>query len=296
MELLSCEWGLKQEKSSLPSPPPHPAPLLWRKSVQPPAWSLLSLSLSVFVFTVALKRMLNFNAPPPKNTAAEPVWKVKESKSARTNRHTHTHTQSITEIELRWRDVTSLWWRTPLTHCVFVLFPSYPGANIRPLWPGHHLSSAVCQRAERHGHHAAPVRDAHVHHGKTNAFLFFIPIHPCTGLTKPALLSLILSRLFWLFCFNHQAAKIKSPQPRKIDFKKLIQTHSSHLQQWQFSHGCTISIHIHSHHFLMFFFFDTVFSLQFVLHVLKVQPCQWRFSAFSVWSWLLMITACPCVL
>uniref|UniRef100_A0A665TJF7 Sec1 family domain containing 1 n=1 Tax=Echeneis naucrates TaxID=173247 RepID=A0A665TJF7_ECHNA len=26
--------------------------------------------------TVALKRMLNFNAPPLKNTAAEPVWKV----------------------------------------------------------------------------------------------------------------------------------------------------------------------------------------------------------------------------
>lgn len=25
----------------------------------------------------ALKRMLNFNAPPLKNTAAEPVWKVK---------------------------------------------------------------------------------------------------------------------------------------------------------------------------------------------------------------------------
>lgn len=26
----------------------------------------------------ALKRMLNFNAPPLKNTAAEPVWKVRD--------------------------------------------------------------------------------------------------------------------------------------------------------------------------------------------------------------------------
>jgi len=30
----------------------------------------------MFLFSAALKRMLNFNAPPLKNTAAEPVWKV----------------------------------------------------------------------------------------------------------------------------------------------------------------------------------------------------------------------------
>ncbi len=31
----------------------------------------------MFLFSAALKRMLNFNAPPLKNTTAEPVWKVR---------------------------------------------------------------------------------------------------------------------------------------------------------------------------------------------------------------------------
>lgn len=31
----------------------------------------------MFLSSAALKRMLNFNAPPLKNTAAEPVWKVR---------------------------------------------------------------------------------------------------------------------------------------------------------------------------------------------------------------------------
>lgn len=36
----------------------------------------LKYTFFMFLFSAALKRMLNFNAPPLKNTAAEPVWKV----------------------------------------------------------------------------------------------------------------------------------------------------------------------------------------------------------------------------
>lgn len=37
-----------------------------------------------YISAVALKRMLNFNAPPLKNTAAEPVWKVSHCDSTPT--------------------------------------------------------------------------------------------------------------------------------------------------------------------------------------------------------------------
>uniref|UniRef100_A0A8C9ZBD9 Sec1 family domain-containing protein 1 n=1 Tax=Sander lucioperca TaxID=283035 RepID=A0A8C9ZBD9_SANLU len=39
-------------------------------------YSLPKLSATVTSYRIALKRMLNFNAPPLKNAAAEPVWKV----------------------------------------------------------------------------------------------------------------------------------------------------------------------------------------------------------------------------
>ncbi len=54
---------------------------------------LLSVN-TVFVPAVALRRMLNFNAPPMKNTTAEPVWKV-------THTHTHTHTLSLCPDRLK---------------------------------------------------------------------------------------------------------------------------------------------------------------------------------------------------
>lgn len=34
--------------------------------------------MEFFVFSGALKRMLNFNVPPVKNSTGEPVWKVSQ--------------------------------------------------------------------------------------------------------------------------------------------------------------------------------------------------------------------------